>query len=64
MKVLFILSGSQAGFWLSELTHPYSLLTERGVEVDFASPNGGKTVWYAESDPSTDHSLEPNDLIS
>ena len=64
MKVLFILSGSKAGFWLSELTHPYYLLTERGVEVDLASPRGGETVWYAESDPFTANSLEPNDLIS
>lgn len=64
MKVFFILSGSKAGFWLSELTHPYYLLAERGIEVDFASPKGGKAAWYAESDPSTPNSLEPNDLIS
>ncbi len=64
MKILFIVSGSKAGFWLSELTHPYWHLTERGIEVDVASPKGGKTVWYAESDPYTPKSLEPNDLVS
>jgi hypothetical protein len=30
---------------LSEVTHPYWHLTERGVEVDFASPSGRKVVW-------------------
>ena len=64
MKVLFILSSSTAGFWLSELTHPYFLLAERGIDVEFASPKGGKAVWYPESDPSTPNSLEPDDLIS
>ncbi len=44
MKVLFIISSSDTAFWLSEVTHPYWHLTERGVEVDFASPKGGKVV--------------------
>jgi putative intracellular protease/amidase len=32
----------QVGDWASELTHPYHELTERGFEVDIASPKGGK----------------------
>ena len=51
MKVLFVLSNSETAFWLSELTHPYWHLTERGVEVDLSSPNGGKVVWDPYSDP-------------
>ena len=42
MRVLFIISGSDTAFWLSEVTHPYWHLTERGVDVHFASPRGGK----------------------
>jgi putative intracellular protease/amidase len=34
MKVLFIISNSETAFWLSEVTHPYWHLVERGVEVD------------------------------
>ena len=41
MKVLFIITGSLEGTWLSEVTHPYWHLVERGIDVDFSSPNGG-----------------------
>ena len=64
MKVLFILSNSETAFWLSELTHPYWHLTERGVEVDICSPKGGKVVWDPYSDPYFEHSTEPDDLVS
>ncbi len=64
MKVLFIISGSDTAFWLSEVTHPYWHLTERGVEVDFASPQGGKVVYDRYSDPYFDQSTEANDLVS
>jgi putative intracellular protease/amidase len=64
MKVLFIISSSETAFWLSEVTHPYWHLTERGVEVDFASPKGGKVVFDHYSDPFFDKSLEPDDLVS
>jgi putative intracellular protease/amidase len=64
MKVLFIISSSDAAFWLSEVTHPYWHLTERGVEVDFASPSGGKVVYDPYSDPYFEHSTEPDDLVS
>jgi putative intracellular protease/amidase len=64
MRVLFIISGSETAFWLSEVTHPYWHLIERGVEVDFASPQGGKVVWDPFSDPFYEKSLEPDDLVS
>ena len=51
MRALFIMSGSETAFCLSEVTHPYWHLIERGVEVDFASPQGGKVVWDSFSDP-------------
>jgi putative intracellular protease/amidase len=64
MKVLFIISNSATAFWLSEVTHPYWHLTERGVEVDFASPDGGKVVFDPYSDPYFAQSTEPDDLVS
>jgi putative intracellular protease/amidase len=64
MKVLFIISNSETAFWLSEVTHPYWHLTERGVQIDFASPAGGKVVWDPYSDPYFKNSTEPDDLVS
>jgi putative intracellular protease/amidase len=64
MNVLFIISSSDTAFWLSEVTHPYWHLTERGVEIDFASPAGGKVVWDPYSDPYFKDSTEPDDLVS
>jgi putative intracellular protease/amidase len=64
MRVLFIISSSDTAFWLSEVTHPYWHLSERGVEVDFASPAGGKVVYDPYSDPYFAQSTEPDDLVS
>jgi putative intracellular protease/amidase len=64
MKVLFIISSSETAFWLSEVSHPYWHLTERDVEVDFASPKGGRVVYDQYSDPHFEKSMEPNDLVS
>jgi putative intracellular protease/amidase len=64
MRVLFVISNSETAFWLSEVTHPYWHLTERSVEVDFASPSGGKVVWDPYSDPWFENSTEPDDLVS
>jgi putative intracellular protease/amidase len=64
MKVLFIVSNSDTAFWLSEVTHPYWHLIERGVEVDLASPLGGKIVYDAYSDPHFEHSIEKEDIVS
>jgi putative intracellular protease/amidase len=51
MKVLFVITSHETGAWLSEITHPYWALAERGIEVDFASPRGGEIVWTPLSDP-------------
>src|SRR5271167_2410819 len=64
MKVLFVLSSSETAFWLSELTHPYWHLAERGVKIDFASPKGGKVVYDPYSDPYFKDSTEKDDLVS
>jgi putative intracellular protease/amidase len=64
MKALFVISNSETTFWLSEVTHPYWHLTERGVGVDFASPQGGKVVFDPYSDPYFEKSTESEDLVS
>jgi putative intracellular protease/amidase len=64
MKVLFVVSSSETAFWLSELTHPFWHLTERGIEIDIASPKGGKVVYDPYSDPYFKNSMEPDDLVS
>jgi putative intracellular protease/amidase len=64
MRVLFIMSSSDTAFWLAEVTHPYWHLSERGVEIDFASPLGGKVVWDRYSDPYFEQSMEKGDIVS
>jgi putative intracellular protease/amidase len=64
MKALFIATSVENGLWLAELTHPYWHLTERGVEVDIASPKGGRISWYSISDPYSANSEEANDIVS
>jgi putative intracellular protease/amidase len=64
MKVLFIITSSEMGTWLSEVTHPYWHLSERRIDVDFASPLGGKVEWTPRSDPYYRESSEANDLVS
>lgn len=49
-KILFVVTshdkkgntGEPTGFYLSEVTHPWKVLTEAGYEIDFVSPKGGK----------------------
>ena len=53
-----------AGVWLSELTHPYTELSDNGIEVDIASPKGGKAPIDPFSDPRSPNSIEKDDLIS
>jgi putative intracellular protease/amidase len=64
MRVLFVMSSSETAFWLAEVTHPYWHLSERGVEIDFASPAGGKVVWDRYSDPYFEQSMEKGDIVS
>ncbi len=52
------------GFWWSELSHPYFLLTEKGYEVEVFSPNGGSCEADAMSDPRDPSGYSASDLIS
>lgn len=48
--VLFVLTshdtlgstGKETGFYLPEVTHPYEVFEQAGIEVEFVSPKGGK----------------------
>lgn len=64
LKALFVITSHDTGAWLSEITHPYWHLTERGVLVDFASPAGGKVTWSLYSDPYFAQSMEKEDIVS
>jgi len=35
-------TGKKTGAYISEITHPYALLTDAGYAVDFVSPKGGE----------------------
>jgi putative intracellular protease/amidase len=56
--------GWPVGFWGAELTHPYYELTERGVEVTIASPDGGKVEMDSLSDPRDQSKWSAEDLIT
>lgn len=64
MKVLFIVTSADLGYWLPELTRPFWHITERGHEVTLASPKGGKVKHDRLSNPYSDGSWEGNDLVS
>lgn len=42
-------TGKATGYYLSEVSHPYAALVERGIRIDIASPKGGQ----APLDPSS-----------
>jgi putative intracellular protease/amidase len=56
--------GWPVGFWGAELTHPYYELTERGVKVTIASPDGGKVEIDSLSDPRDPSKWSAEDLIT
>jgi putative intracellular protease/amidase len=57
-------TGWPVGFWWSELTHSYYLLTERGYQVDVYSPDGGACKADALSDPRDASGYSSGDLIT
>jgi putative intracellular protease/amidase len=57
-------TGWPVGFWWSELSHPYFLLTERGYTVDIFSPDGGKCEADAMSDPRDPSGYSDSDIVS
>jgi putative intracellular protease/amidase len=52
------------GFWWAELAHPYWEFTQRGYQVDVASPDGGRLEADAWSDPRDKSGYSADDLIS
>jgi putative intracellular protease/amidase len=56
--------GWPVGFWGAELTHPYYELTERGIEVTIASPEGGRVEMDSLSDPRDPSQWSAEDLIT
>jgi putative intracellular protease/amidase len=57
-------TGWPVGFWWSELTHPYYLLSENGYELEVFSPNGGPCKPDALSDPRDPSGYSAGDLIT
>jgi putative intracellular protease/amidase len=57
-------TGWPVGFWWSELTHPWFMLTEQGYEVEVFSPAGGRCESDAMSDPRDGSGYSSSDLIS
>jgi putative intracellular protease/amidase len=57
-------TGWPLGFWWSELSHPYFILSEKGYEVEIFSPKGGKCEADALSDPRDPSGYSSTDLIS
>ncbi len=43
-KILFVLSAHEHGYWLPEVLTPYQILTDAGLQVDFATPGGDAGV--------------------
>ncbi|MCD8079248.1 MAG: hypothetical protein LUF04_02200 [Bacteroides sp.] len=49
-KILFVVTShdqlgttkERTGFYLSEVSHPWKVLTDAGYDIDFVSPRGGK----------------------
>jgi putative intracellular protease/amidase len=57
-------TGWPVGFWWSELTHPYYVLTEKGYEVEVFSEAGGRCEADAMSDPRDASGYQASDLIT
>jgi putative intracellular protease/amidase len=56
--------GWPVGFWGAELTHPYFELTDRGIDVTIASPDGGRVEMDGLSDPRDPSKWSASDLIT
>jgi len=56
--------GWDVGFWGAELTHPYYELTQSGIDVTIASPEGGPVKMDSLSDPRDPSKWSSEDLIT
>jgi len=71
-RVIFVVSnevtpgpaGFPIGYYLTELAHPYWSFQQRGYTIDIASPNGGRAVHDAMSDPEGGRFGPPQDFLS
>ena len=71
-RVIFVVSnevnpgpaGFPIGYYLTELAHPYWAFQQRGYTMDIASPNGGRAVHDAMSDPEGGRFGPPQDFLS
>lgn len=57
-------TGWPVGFWAAELAHPWVEFLEAGYEVTVASPEGGRVVADAYSDPRDPSGYSAHDVIS
>jgi len=57
-------TGWPVGFWWSELTHTYFVLSEKGYEIEVFSPDGGRCEADAMSDPRDPSGYSSSDLIT
>lgn len=57
-------TGWPVGFWIAELSHPFDEFSHAGYQVDIASPNGGKIVPDAYSDPRHESGYSASDVMS
>ena len=59
-------TGNKTGYFLSEVAHPYHVLTDAGFEIDFISPQGGDAPMDPSShdldDPANAAFLDDNDV--
>lgn len=56
--------GWPAGYWASELTHPYYEFINAGFDVTIASPQGGKVEMDAFSDPLNENRYAADDIVT
>jgi putative intracellular protease/amidase len=57
-------TGWPVGFWASELVHPYDAFKQRGYQLVIASPDGGKLLVDAYSDPRDASGYSKDDALS
>lgn len=57
-------TGWPVGAWAAEFAHPYWEFSEKGYQVSFASPVGGKIALDSWSDPRDESKYSAHDILS